>query len=436
MYAILTAVPLVGHLNPLIRLAQALERRGWHAPIACATELRAHVNAEAPGLPFLDLGPLGSATAELRRNEEFASRDATLVRGSARIVRGLHVVWPMMFDGLAALVARERPDVMVVDLFSSAGMSVAESAGIPWVVNNPDLLAAISVKLLPPADEVPFVFSGRSIRDIGWHHRLAGPLLRRVGATLASATVGRDLNKLRASRGLPSVDVHEMLRDRLILVDGAFGLEYRRPIPPFVEMVGPLLPPEMPCLTAEMRAWLSEGPPVVYVNMGTMAVAPTEQLSKMVEAFAMDEVRVLWILRKAQQARLPDSRPAGLRLLDWGPPPLAVLAHPNVRAFVSHCGINSVHESLHAGTPIVGIPMFADQRDMAVRVADAGVGLWLDKRRFTAVDLRGAIRRVLHEPVFTRNIPTIQAAFQKAGGVERAADLVVQAARARVSVPT
>jgi len=76
-----------------------------------------------------------------------------------------------------------------------------------------------------------------------------------------------------------------------------------------------------------------------------------------------------------------------MRILDWVSSPRAVLAHPNVRAFVSHCGINSVHESLAAGTPIVGIPMLADQRDMAARVADAGVGVWMDKSRFRGSEL-------------------------------------------------
>src|SRR5262245_54358240 len=163
--------------------------------------------------------------------------------------------------------------------------------------------------------------------------------------------------------------------------------------------------------------------------MGTLAVAPDGQLSKMAEGFAIEGFRVLWILAQEHQARLPAAGPAGLRMLDWGPPPLAVLAHPNVGVFVSHCGINSVHESIRAGTPIVGIPMFADQRDMAVRVADAGIGVWLDKRRFTAADLRTAIRRVAHGDDFRRAMPGVQQALSDAGGVRRAADLIEGAAR-------
>jgi|SRR5471032_36815 len=433
MYALFTAIPLVGHLNPLIRQAGELRRRGWRVAIASFRELRAHVEAEGPGVAFVDLGPVGEVAAALRANEEAASRDRHFARGTMRIVRGLTAVWPAMYDGLSASLAADRPDVMVVDLFSSAGLCAADAAGIPAAINNPDLLASIPVTLLPPADDVPFLFSGRSIRDVGRGQRLAGPLVRRFADAVASATVGRDLNALRATRGLAPVRVDALLRGRLILVDGAFGLEYARPLPPGVHMVGPMLPDEPPPLPEELAQWLGDGPPVVYVNLGTMAVASDAQLAAIQDALSADSFRALWILKAAQAARLPQPRPSSVRLLEWGPPPLAVLAHANVRAFVSHCGINSVHESLTAGTPIVGIPMFADQRDMAVRVADAGAGVWLDKSRFGAADLRRAIDRVLTDASFTRAMPALQQAFAAAGGVRRAADLIERASRGQTA---
>src|SRR5690606_21035248 len=118
----------------------------------------------------------------------------------------------------------------------------ADLAGVPFVVNNPDLLGALPVRLLPPADHLPLLFSGRGRRQVGPWQRLTAPVARRVAALAASVTVGRQLNRLRASRGMPPIDIHEMLRGRQVLVNGAFGLEYERPLPPEVAMVGGMLP--------------------------------------------------------------------------------------------------------------------------------------------------------------------------------------------------
>lgn len=429
MYALFTAIPLVGHLNPVIRQAEALQRRGWRVAVATFREVVPHVQSECADLPVVDLGELGDLRRVLRENEEAASRDPNFTRGTLRIVRGLTAVWPSMFDGLRKAIANDRPDVMVVDLFSSAGMCAAEASTIPFVVNNPDLLASLPITLLPPADDVPFLFSGRSIRDVGLGQRVAGPFVRRIARLATRLTIERDLNVLRASRSLPATTIDALLGGRTILVDGVFGVEYRRPLPLNVEMVGTMLPADRSPLPDELRRWIEDGTPVVYANLGTLAVASNAQLDAILEALTDDRFRALWILKDAQRTRLSKALPDSVRVMSWGPPPIAVLEHPNVRAFVSHCGINSVYESIVAGTPIVGIPMFADQRDMAVRVSDAGVGVWIDKNAVRGPALNAAIVRVLEEPEFSAALPSLQDACRAAGGVERAADLIERAVR-------
>jgi len=432
-FVLFTAIPLVGHINPLLRQAEELQRRGVRAALASTSEMAAHVAAEAPTIPFVDLGSLGPAAVRLRRDQEHASWDRRFVRGTLEMVRGLSTIWPLMFDGLSAAIGRDRPDVVVSDLFTAAGVCVADAAVVPAVIHNPDLLAAISVKVLPPADHLPFLFSGRSRHEIGGGQRLYGPLLRRVAAFAASATIGRDLNAQRRRRGLPPVDIHERLRGRPTIVMGAFGLEYERPLPPNIVMAGAMLPAAVPPLPAEIDRWLSDGPPVVYCHLGTIVAAPKAQLEKMAAAFgAMTNRRVLWVLRHSE--RWPGVRPH-VRMLEWGPSPLSVLRHPNVAAFVSHCGINSVHESIAAGKPIVGIPMLADQRDMAVRVKDAGAGLWVDKRAFTPESLADAIDRVLNDKCFVDAIPPLQRALSAAGGAARAADVILEAASLVATAP-
>jgi len=191
-----------------------------------------------------------------------------------------------------------------------------------------------------------------------------------------------------------------------------------------VHALGPMISDPEP-LPDDYRAWFEAGPPVVYANLGTLAMASRDVVLRMLAAFESSEFRVLWVLKRELQDELRSQKiPANVRIESWVPSVSAVLSHENVRVFVSHCGVNSVYESLAAGTPIVGIPMMAGQREMAVRVQDAGVGLTLNKSTFTAGELRSALLRVLHDESFRRPLPALQSMFKLAGGARRAADLI------------
>ena len=189
-----------------------------------------------------------------------------------------------------------------------------------------------------------------------------------------------------------------------------------------------MLPATVKPLPTDIEAWLNEEVPVVYVNLGTIAIASADQVSRMYKAFENASFRVWWVLRPAMQKFLPSGIAPNIRIDSWGPPLLAVMKHANVQAFVSHCGINSVHEAMASGTAIVGIPMLADQRDMAIRVEDAGVGLFVDKLSFSPEELRSAIRQVMSDSTFVAAIPAIQASFKQAGGISYAVDLIEQEA--------
>ncbi|PWA63715.1 UDP-glucuronosyl/UDP-glucosyltransferase [Artemisia annua] len=55
---------------------------------------------------------------------------------------------------------------------------------------------------------------------------------------------------------------------------------------------------------------------------------------------------------------------------------VAVLNHTSTGAFLSHCGWNSTVESLKHGMPIIGWPMYAEQRMNATMLGnEAGVAI-------------------------------------------------------------
>ena len=123
-----------------------------------------------------------------------------------------------------------------------------------------------------------------------------------------------------------------------------------------------------------------------------------------------------------------------LRAVPWVSSQLGVLSHRNTHIFISHCGINSASETaLAAGgrVQLLCIPMFGDQLDMAQRVRDAGLGLYLHKHTAVAPHYAAAFSALVaaaQDPVTRARGAAVQRAMQLAGGTPRAVDLVQFAA--------
>lgn len=75
-----------------------------------------------------------------------------------------------------------------------------------------------------------------------------------------------------------------------------------------------------------------------------------------------------------------------------------ILAHPNVRAFISHCGLGSTVESKYHGVPIVGVPIFADQETNVNIVVSEGWGVKVALATMTEKSLHDALQEVLNNP--------------------------------------
>ncbi|WP_345385353.1 macrolide family glycosyltransferase [Nonomuraea salmonea] len=90
--------------------------------------------------------------------------------------------------------------------------------------------------------------------------------------------------------------------------------------------------------------------------------------------------------------------------------------------FVTHGGMNSVNEALHAGVPMLVLPQGADQPLVARRVAELGAGLALAPHEADteAVQVRAGL--LLGEPRFRVAAYDLRDAQRAAGGYRRAAD--------------
>lgn len=153
----------------------------------------------------------------------------------------------------------------------------------------------------------------------------------------------------------------------------------------------------------EIMAWLDDQPPssVVFLCFGTLGTFGVNQVKEIAQGLESSGERFLWSIRRpppidklgfpTDYTNVEEVLPEGFldrtaeigRVIGWAQQ-LAILAHPAIGGFVSHCGWNSILESLWFGVPIAAWPMYAEQQMNAfemVKELGLGVEIKLDYRR-------------------------------------------------------
>lgn len=70
--------------------------------------------------------------------------------------------------------------------------------------------------------------------------------------------------------------------------------------------------------------------------------------------------------------------------------------HPNVKLFISHGGISGVYETVDAGVPVLGFPMFYDQHRNVANLVEAGMAISLKIQSVTKDALLNAILELVN----------------------------------------
>lgn len=354
-----------GHAFPTIALGRALRERGHDVTLQTWERWRAAVEGE--GISFTAAPEYSAFPVPVERDGQppqpldFYEAIVYTTRDTLPLVENL------------------RPDVVVHDILTLAPSLCAELLGIPAATLVPHVFPESSPgfpiysfgALLP---RTPF---GRA----SWN-RAHRPVRRGLES-------GRDaLNRTRTAVGLPALDrVHGGTSDRLALVATYPQLEYPRPWPAHVRVVGPLIwePP------AQEVAVPPGEEPLVLVAPSTSQDPEHRLLHACLEGLASARVRVLATYNR----RLPSHPllvPENARVVDW-------LSYartlPHCDAIVCHAGHGTLVRALSLGVPVVACPVAGDMNENAARLAWAGAGLRLPRRFISARPVRRAVERVV-----------------------------------------
>ena len=364
-----------GHLMPLVPVIEAVRSAGHTVVVAAPEESETKIT----DLGF-DCLPFGGLPADDPQRIAVFARMGEIPEPEIEALIGREIFGRInttaALPALLDTVRTWRPDVTVSESGEVAASIATEVAGVPWLRITPTL-ASLS----------------------GFDRHIAAGLV-----------------ELRQEQGLAPDPVGDRLAAAPLV--GYFPEAFEFPDETMPETLR-IRDPRLGRRNATVEA-------MVYVTFGTES-AGMPFLADLVHASfeATAELGLSAIVAVGRGVDLAQfgPLPAGVELVEWVDQG-SVMAR--ARALICHAGAGTTLAALAAGVPIVAVPMFADQPQIAERIAATGCGTVVSPGPDLSRDLARALRGVVTEP--PAGCATMQALVAELTPVTAAVDRVEQMA--------
>ncbi|MCR5812168.1 MAG: glycosyl transferase [Lachnospiraceae bacterium] len=165
--------------------------------------------------------------------------------------------------------------------------------------------------------------------------------------------------------------------------------------------------------------------PLIYISMGTVINDRPDFYTKCIEALRDLKADVIISCGNAVDRDTFGTLPANIQVFPYVDQ-LEVLSR--VDAFITHCGMNSVSESLYMAAPMVLYPQTGEQQAVARRVTEIGAGTMLTDD--SAKGIRASVLEILNHAAYGEAAKACSEDFRSCSGAAGAAEFIENAPHA------
>lgn len=441
--AVICFLPDYGHLQPLLKIADALAEGGFeikcYVPDECAPLLR-RFRFDFELFPNARLSAQKQLLARVFGRGLFFNAACSYVHYLLcypRIAEAASSAAPRLKEQLRA----QQPDVILCDahFFGDWCERIAASLGVPLIINSLDGSLAYNqrrfVQVYGATGASALLQNVVESAITGLKGLCAHYYRLRFLSTWFRLQASRRTARAALDAAFPLAAGAAPPRVERVVV-GTAAVERDR-LSAFIKIAGadrPEFPPirfrtraPMPDTLAEWIARSHE--PIVYVSFGSAVEFDRKFATAVYQGLANVPARILWSLPAKQKALLAECAPSdNIRLEDFVPQ-AEVLAEPAVRCFITQAGPNSVQEALLGGTPMLCVPFFADQGYNSATVERLRVGSKLWHRDVSARSIAAAVTDILTDDAYREAATEIQEQLLRHDGGELIARHIAEVVR-------
>ena len=379
-------IPAHGHTNPTLGVVRELISRGHQVYYYSYNMMRDKI--QSTGAVFVSC-------------DEYDQEQRLDAKDGARIGKDLAFSTQILVDTTLALddtvcehMKELNPDCIIADSMAVWGKAVALKLGIPFVSST-----------------TTFAFNQHSARIM--KQRLG----QMFGMIFSMSKINKNIKRLQ-DKGYPVKSVLDIIQndnntDTIVYTSPEFQPCSETFSEKYV-FVGPSIRPVENMIEKKSDK-------LIYISMGTVINDSTEFYKKCIEALANTKYQVIMsvgnLINIEDLGAVPDNITIS-RFVDQ----IAVLSQADV--FLTHCGMNSVNESLYYKVPLVMFPQTSEQDGVTTRVEQLGAGVRL--KHINAKAIRETIESVLNTKSYYEQASKISQGFHKCTGAKGAADKIEQ----------
>ncbi|CAG9786686.1 unnamed protein product [Diatraea saccharalis] len=182
-------------------------------------------------------------------------------------------------------------------------------------------------------------------------------------------------------------------------------------LPNIVEIGGVHLSPNISRLPKDLQKLLDDSKDgVIYMTFGSniqSSKLPMDKRNAFLNVFRKLKLTVVW---KWEDEHL-ENKPDNVVLRKWLPQN-EVLAHPNIKVFISHGGLIGVQEAIYHGVPIIGVPIYGDQYNNLLQMQEAGVAKILQFHDINEQSLETLLNEILKDVSYKNRAKKISRRFK------------------------